>query len=131
MRALLTCMLLMLSSCGPLYETTYEMVPPNTESGRMCANNCLLSQQNCRQNCQFQQNQCLEIERLRAQSAYLSYANEQQRQGRPVTRNENDFYRVSGCDKSCEDACGNDYRICHTNCGGAVVPHTACTAFCE
>lgn len=128
---ILTCALFLLSSCGPIYDTSYEIVPPRSETGRMCANNCLLAQQNCRQNCQIQEKQCQEIAQLRAQSSYYNYVNQQQREGRPITRNESDFYHYSGCSNSCEEACGNDYRICHTNCGGVVIPHTTCTAFCE
>ncbi|MCE2926786.1 MAG: hypothetical protein LW823_03970 [Rickettsiales bacterium] len=125
--------LMVLVACGPVYQTTYEIVPPPTQSGRMCANNCLLAKQNCDQQCQIQRQQCEEIERLRAQSDYLSYLNQQNREGRPIKKDQSDFYRGSfACQRdTCEENCGTNYRICHTNCGGQVIPHTACTAFCE
>jgi hypothetical protein len=124
--------LLALSACGPVYQTQYEIVPPQGNSARMCANNCLLSKTNCRQSCQIQNNQCEEIERLRAQSDYLSYLNQQNREGRPAKKSERDFYSGYQCSNdSCEENCDQDFQICHTNCGGQIIPHTICTAFCN
>ena len=121
----------LLAACGPVYETQYTLVPPATEIGRQCANNCLLAQQNCRQSCSSQQQLCESNAHLQAQNGYLQYANERQRNGQPVKKTESDFY-YDDCEHSdCDERCGNDYRICHTNCGGQVIPRTVCTAFCN
>jgi len=124
---------LLFSGCAPIYETTYQFQPPPTHSGRMCANNCLLAKQNCQQSCQIQQQQCEEIERLRAQSDYQSYLNQQLREGRPAKKDVGSFYRGGyRCQASgCEDDCDENHRLCHSNCGGQVIPLTTCTAFCE
>jgi hypothetical protein len=55
-------MSLVLAACGPSYHTEYEIVPPQTETGRFCANNCLLAQQSCRQGCQMQGTHCQEMD---------------------------------------------------------------------
>jgi predicted small lipoprotein YifL len=124
--------LALLAACGPMYQTDYQVVPPQTETGRMCANNCLLSKSNCRNNCRMQSMQCQEIERLRARSDYYSYLDNQRRSGRPAQKTEGDFYRSYACDEgSCAEQCEGDYRICHVNCGGQMIPHTYCTAFCD
>lgn len=126
----LSCVLLM--GCGPVYQTGYEIIPPKSEMGRMCANNCLMAQTNCTQACEIQKNQCREIERLRAESDYNSYVAQQSREGRVAKRELHDFYRMSYCDQSsCDENCQNTYHICHTNCGGNVIPYTYCSAFCE
>ncbi|MDX2112131.1 MAG: hypothetical protein SFW63_00105 [Alphaproteobacteria bacterium] len=124
---------LALSACGPVYETTYHFTPPPTQSGRMCANNCLLSKQNCEQQCHIQQQQCEEIERLRAQSDYQSYLNQQLREGRPAKKDISQFYRggYACAASSCDESCDATHRLCHSNCGGQVIPTTTCTAFCE
>lgn len=131
-RLLAICSLLVTVACGPVYQTDYEIVPPPTQQGAMCANNCLMAQQNCRMNQQMQQNQCEQIERLRAQNEYLAYVNRQQRENRPISRTERDFYYPYQCgDNGAAAMCEADYRICHTNCGGKIIPHTYCTAFCD
>jgi len=125
-------LLLLVASCGPQYRTTYEVVPPPTETGRMCANNCLLSQQNCQQTCHMQDQQCQQIQHLQARNDYLAYVNEQQRTGKPIKKSENNFYSSYACQSSaCEANCGSAYQICHTNCGGQIIPHTYCTANCN
>ena len=123
--------LLFVSSCSPLYQTDYEIVPPKTETGSLCANNCLLVQSSCRQQCQTQQSQCSEIVWLRGQRDYLIYVNQQNANSRPVKKSEQDFYRMDACsNQTCEASCIADYRICHTNCGGKIIPHTYCVAHC-
>jgi hypothetical protein len=123
---------IMLSACGPVYETTYEIIPPQSQHGAMCANNCLMSQTNCRNQCQRHDETCRRMAELEADNEYLHYLTLRQAQGLPVKRSRRDFYSYSSCgDYGCNESCANDYRICHTNCGGKIIPHTRCTAFCK
>jgi hypothetical protein len=122
----------LLSGCGPVYQTDYQMVPPQSETGRQCANNCLLSKQNCEQTCQIQEMSCEERGRLQSRNEYLEYVAVQHAAGQPVTRREHEFQQYYNCSSNyCVASCGENYRMCHTNCGGQVVPHTYCTAFCD
>lgn len=123
---------LALAACGPMYRTDYTMVPPPTDAGRMCANNCLMAKNNCAQTCSLQQGNCENMQRLEAQNQYLQYVNERQRAGQPVKKTVNDFFGYSSCgtDYDCEGRCQNDYHICHGNCGGQVIPRTYCVANC-
>ena len=125
--------LFLLLSCGPVYRTEYTIVPPQTEQGRMCANNCLMSQQNCRQSCQLQAQNCQHMDQLQSQNDYLMYLNERQRQGKPIKRDPYSFGGGSSCyaDTMCEERCAADYRICHVNCGGQAIPQTMCVAGCR
>lgn len=125
-------LLLAISGCGPIYKTDYTMVPPRNEAGRQCANNCLLAQQNCRQNCTLTAHQCEQNGQLQAQNNYLQYVNERQRTGKPIKKTPSDFSSYNDCESDeCQELCANDYRICHTNCGGQVIPRTYCVSGCQ
>lgn len=120
-------------ACGPVYETQYQIVPPKTETGRMCANNCLLMQQNCQQSCAMQDQQCAITNKLQAQNDYQQYVIERQKANKPIKKTANDFYYSSSCSNSdsCGQNCASSYRICHTNCGGQVIQNTVCTFNCN
>jgi len=32
----------LLAACGPIYETRYDFIPPNSSQGMMCVQNCSL-----------------------------------------------------------------------------------------
>jgi hypothetical protein len=133
MRALFALSVMMLiSSCSPIYQTTHEIVPPASEMGRMCANNCLLMLQNCQQNCAVQDQNCQLGAQLQAQNEYQRYVIDRQMQGRLIKKSSDDFYHPYSCSSGgCEANCQNIYHLCHTNCGGQVIPHTACVANCD
>ena len=123
----------LLYGCGPVYQTTYTMVPPATETGRMCANNCLLSKQQCQQSCTMQQAACDRQEDLEAENRYLRYVNDQRSQGKEIKRSRESFRYGHSCIEvqQCHNQCETDYHICHTNCGGQVIPQTMCVANCQ
>ena len=129
---ILAAAMLILAGCGPVYTTDYKMVPPDTEEGRYCANNCLMAQRNCTQSCGHEVRQCQENERLRGENKYMRYVREREKAGKEIKRSEDSFINDYHCDDDdCAESCAEDYRICHTNCGGQVIPHTYCSAFCE
>lgn len=123
---------LLLAGCGPIYSTDYQLVPPKSNEGRMCANNCLMSQQNCQLSCDNTNLQCEQAERYRAENEFLKYQRDRLAAGKEVKRSESSFYSSYRCNTDdCKANCENTMRLCHTNCGGQVVPHTYCSAFCK
>lgn len=125
-------LLFFIAACGPVYQTNYEIIPPQDDMGRMCANNCLLSKQNCEQSCQMQEMTCRSQARLESQNDYLQYVAVQNAKGKPVARNQQSFTRYYNCDQNfCYSNCMSNYHVCHTNCGGQVIPHTYCAANCN
>lgn len=134
MRSLILCLTAtLLFGCGPQYQTQSTFVPPATETGRMCANNCLLSKQNCQQSCSLQQSNCEMRARLEADNDYLQYVNERQREGKQLKKSRSDFSGSSVCPEveTCQNQCESNHRLCHSNCGGQVIDKTICVANCQ
>ncbi len=124
--------LLFLTACGPVYTTEYQMVPPKSQSGQMCASNCILAAQNCKLACENSSLQCQQGERYRAENEYLKYKNERIKAGKEVKRSENSFYSSYRCDTDdCDARCDDMMHACYTTCGGQIIPHTYCSAFCK
>ncbi len=134
MRHLLFSLLFLLTACGPMYQTDYQMVPPDSQEGRLCANNCLLANQVCEQQCRTTGQQCRQNEDLRAENEYLRERNEALAKGKQP-KDDSYYSRINhfACadDDECTESCQAHYRICHTNCGGQAIPHTYCVAFCN
>ncbi len=129
---LLALSLFTLISCGPMYVTEYELVPPPTNEGRMCANNCLFARTNCEQQCHLTSNMCEQNEHLRAENEYLRYVREREAEGLEIKRGKDSFQNDYRCETDdCMEQCAATYRMCHSNCGGQVIPHTRCEAFCD
>lgn len=115
-------LILTLSACGPIYTTEYEIVPPSTEFGAMCANNCLLSKTSCENYCLDKANQARLIKSLEQQNSDLRKMN----QGVKLT---NEFNFDLDDNGQCVKRCMTDYHTCHINCGGMVIPHTRTTTY--
>jgi hypothetical protein len=138
--------LALLVGCGPLepqYQTDYELIAPQSSTGKMCANNCLMAQTNCRQSCQLQEQSCQQMERLQDENDYLherheyeEYVRMRTRQGKPIKRSPPSrhmgFSGFSQCESlSCMNQCDQSFNICYGNCGGQVIPHKRCVANCN
>lgn len=117
--------------CGPIYDTTYEMIPPSDGHGRMCTAQCQQTQSFCRANCQQLHQECVSEERHRGMHEYDQYVRERRREGLQIKRSPDSFINTYRCDTSCESGCEGDYRQCFATCGGKVIPHRVCTAFCD
>lgn len=125
-------LLFITTACGPVYTTDYQLIAPRTEQGRMCANNCMLASQNCKLTCQNSNLQCEQTARYRARSKFLEYKNDRLAAGKEVKRSEDSFYHTYDCGTSeCDENCDAMMHSCYTTCGGQVVPHTYCSAFCK
>ena len=119
-------------ACAPIYDTSYEIIPPRSHSGKLCANNCILAKQSCNHACSAEASICESIRSLEAQNQYLEYVNERQLNRQPVLKTRSAFTGKRYCSSSnCEARCQDDYHQCHTNCGGQVIESKVCIAFCK
>lgn len=121
-------------SCSPIYKTDYRFASPPTPVGKMCATSCVDKMQICKANCTTQESNCQRIEDLRTENAYLKYVEEQRKDKKLIEKDQSDFTRYSSCSStlsSCKNECESAQRICHSSCGGNVIEHKYCTAFCD
>ena len=118
-----------LASCAPVYQTTYQYVPPHSSRGVACINRCLQHKSSCNSRCSRQKLACHADADYAAKPAFKDYIKQQRKNKLPINKDISDFANYSSCDSDC--ACSNDYRQCYTNCGGHVIPHTQCVAFCK
>ena len=131
-RCLFALVTLLVVGCGPVYETTYDLTPPRSAEGRLCASQCANTQQYCRRNCSLEMDQCKSRAREEGRREYYRYVQERREKGKSIDRSESSFENTYSCSEiACKDECGGDFRNCHVNCGGTVTPHRVCTAFCE
>lgn len=114
---------MMLTACGPMYQTHYDIIPPATQQGRMCANNCVMYKKQCESNCRSENNNCIMMNNLERQNHELMQAK---------TNTKSRYIPSRFCDSSgCEHGCKDDYHMCHRNCGGQVNERTVCVANCH
>jgi hypothetical protein len=117
MRKLMLLAAFTLAACGPQYRTTYEMEPPPTPQGAQCANTCLQMLGQCQRGCQSQQSLCEMINSTKR----MVYDDRYPPPVQPM-------FEQNDCSTTvCRNDCTTSYRVCHTNCGGRVIPHTTCT----
>lgn len=119
----------LLAACGPIYQTHYTYQPPVSWRGRQCVNQCLSQKSFCESACQSAYQRCTIREDRIAAREYRAYVREQNRMHKPVTKSPGEFGDYSACSRSC--SCDTNYRQCYSNCGGQVIPHRKCVAFCK
>lgn len=132
MRIFLLALLSVLTACGPVMTTDFQIVPPADGQGRMCANNCLLMKDNCERDCWDQRESCEQLNQIQSNLDYLGYVATRQSEGMPLKRSRSSLGGGRYCSADqCLQRCVQNYHLCHTNCGGQVIGHTYCSAFCE
>lgn len=137
-------LLALLASCGPpqpYYQTDFQFIPPTTEAGRMCVNQCIMGQQQCQQTCNLQQQSCRQTNLIAEQNAamhadyaYENYVRDRKREGKLIKKDRSDFLNHYGEDCStdmCESSCAGNFQLCYSNCGGQVIPRTVCVSNCH
>ena len=124
--AILASLALALAACGPVYRTNYNLLPPATASGQLCANNVKAMSDVCVANCQMMARSC----RSFSTGVSLNYG---------WSRHDGSFEGGPGreilddrdCSAvQCESNCLAAARTAHASCGGAVMQQTVCTANC-
>lgn len=121
---------LLLTSCGPVYRTTYHLEPPETQMGRMCANQCLDQKHRCIRDCNYYRSQCQSAEQL-LQGTIMVLQSTNPEKDSATSRYPSHSSRCNEQHESCMEYCEADHRSCHTNCGGRVIKETKCTRNCE
>ncbi|CAM2961660.1 Uncharacterised protein [Legionella steigerwaltii] len=119
----------MLIACGPIYNTEYSFVPPQSDVAKMCTAQCIQGKNDCEQSCRVDNENCRMRAQQNAMFEYKHYKEEQKRMGLPINKTVNDFDRSSSCNNSCR--CESTYRACYSACGGEVREHKVCVAFCD
>ena len=120
---------LLLTACGPIYKTQYSYQPPQSDTGRMCAAQCVQSRGMCQQMCRAQNNNCEMQAQENAAYSYHAYVKAQQAAGKKIRKNIDDFDNSYMCNESCN--CRSNFNLCYSTCGGKVTSRQICTAFCN
>lgn len=125
---LLILLVTLLTGCGPIYRTSYSYAPPTNQNGQMCTMQCLQTKNMCEQMCDMRQDNCDMRARDDARYRYRDYERRRREDRQPVDRSMDSFYYPS-CNKDCR--CVENYNDCFTLCGGRVLVHKTCQAFCN
>jgi hypothetical protein len=137
MRFFVLVVLVLLTGCGPRYDTRYVYTAPvDSPETRQCL-----------QSCEFQRQQCLLIAdnsfqlcETQAQSdVYRCESEARFYYARCLDRNQDDpercqIHRAFCPRRACwrdDRRCGDLYRACYAACGGTVRSETVCTANCQ
>lgn len=121
---------LLLTGCGPVYQTTYSYEKPASQRARTCiASNCERNKMLCQSNCAKNNNECEWRATEEAKTEYREYVRQQRYNNLPIKKSINDFKDDWDCNNSCN--CQSVYRQCYSTCGGTVIAHTQCVAFCN
>jgi len=110
------CGLLLAAGCGPMYNTEYTFVPPETPTGQTCVFQCENSKLQCEQIEDMKQERCED----RADREYERCKDREK---------EKHCYR-SYCSVD-YSRCETRHRGCYQSCGGKVEEHKKCVAFCN
>ncbi|MFC1885249.1 hypothetical protein ACFL2O_10815 [Thermodesulfobacteriota bacterium] len=120
---LCTIILLSLYSCStkPVYQTTYDFIPPASAEGKACTHQCETINVQCKQIADMQ----ADSKREEVRRQYLEC--ERQRRSEKYSTRICFEYSVYP-DYS---RCSADYRRCFQRCGGKVITETKCIKNCE
>lgn len=112
-----------LISCGPMYDTQYTFIPPESAQGKACTYQC--------QNGKYQ---CEQIDRMQVDRCEESARREQERCKWDLAfRGEKEHWydcALDSCSANTEQ-CEAQYRSCFQMCGGTVNTQTVCVANCQ
>lgn len=140
--------MMMLWSCSPMYETRYVVVPPQTQSGKYCANKCIQNKDTCINTCQSTAS-ALEMTNsvisafkgddsykdCKAKCATKGYIDGgyfmQDCQAKCTADHNNSRNGSPNYMQDCERSCTKSYMDCHNNCGGHIKTEEVCVAFCK
>ena len=138
---MLAFLIILPSSCMPIYRTDYTYQPPNTEFGRGCINPCLANKTQCRHECNSLHYKCKSLDNsvrrtdnavrhtehiMNSLNGHNNRISNQHRTHKPL--------QASHCDSDnnrCIKSCDEYYNSCYMNCGGQVLEKKYCIANCK
>lgn len=113
-----------LLSCGPIYNTDYHYLPPETYDGAGCIGGCEGDKQKClidehyqKANCESQSN----WDKANCEAEIWARENRKPK-----------WYECSG--ELCSEntvGCESEFRYCYQRCGGRVIEERRCVYNCE
>ena len=125
MKTLLPLAALLLTACGPVYRTNYNLFPPTSKEGQICVANVASMSDTCVNNCRQMSRSC----RSSGFSASYGYGSYGYGNYEPVHRST--ILDDRDCnDTQCIDSCLTAARQSHLNCGGTIQSEVVCTANC-
>jgi len=123
---ILPLLLLLLTGCGPIYETRYDLLPPTDDAGRFCTVECERVKLDCRRLEDRKYQQC-NRDRQDAEADYQRCLDRNKNDSGKCKRLSNKTY----CRAANYEACDADYRRCFQNCGGQVHSRQVCVFNCS
>lgn len=120
---------ILLTGCGPIYKREYAYVPPHSKMGGFCISQCIQNQTMCEQMSQMNVENCRARSERDAYPRYNAYVNERIAKGKPIKRTVNDF-NYDFCASNTLN-CKTAFNTCYTACGGQILEHKECIAFCN
>lgn len=119
----------LLAGCGPIYKRNYEHIPPKSQTGKMCHAQCVQTKGACQEACRVDTERCQARAKQDALYEYEQYKHHQRKEGKPIEKDISEFNRGGSCGNSCN--CEPMYNDCFKACGGKIIEHKTCVAFCE
>jgi hypothetical protein len=124
--------LLVTSACGPMYNTTYQYIPPQSFEGKQCLNNCMTMKQTCKNNCASQKNSCITTANITKLASQLATRSDDCEPARRSCSRSCEFeksscqdfgksmgsslQRFGSCsDTPCKSNCEHKFRVCSSN----------------
>lgn len=114
-------LLIILSGCGPVYETKSSYTRPNSPEGVACTFQC----ENSRLSCSH--NQDLKLQNCEANNRFAKFEYQQ-----CISKNGKDkcdeVFHLCDVDNN---SCKATYNKCYESCGGDVITRTVCVEDCD
>lgn len=128
----------LVAACGPVMETRYDFVPPSTDAGMKCVQNCQSQQTACQKaeqdrimSCRQKADRDADIAYEKARDKYINdlklHAAAPDKYGLPSEPSRSANY--SACQQS--NQCVADYQMCYRSCGGQIHESQVCVAMCD
>lgn len=129
--------LMVLVGCSPIIRTSYSFEPPAAVEARACVDQCMKTNTQCWRTCDLRTPNCGDA------TLYPGATLPGQETGpMPDFKSPLGMFGSGRADcidlepiiqsgRQCKDACDGLYRQCYARCGGTVVAHPVCTAFCD
>ena len=121
------------AACGPLYQTTYTYVAPNSVSTRECLQDCTGATQDCIARTERHYRWCEREDEDQAEDAFRRYRRAREEQKLPLKKSVRDFKSMSCSNFQSEHKaqCNAHYDACFTGCGGQIIPKRECVMLCD
>jgi hypothetical protein len=121
------------AACGPIYNTTFQYVPPGDQQGRSCVRDCQSDKQECDFRVERVTYQCERDDEEQAEYAFRRYTRERAEAKLPLKKDVRDFMRhdCSGRASQKQERCNASFNMCFESCGGQVIEQQECVAFCK